>query len=419
MKKQTEKPNNNYGQVYLPILTNTELNVTDRVVYSLLSVKQGSSDAAHLTQSQIADSLSLTLRTIGRAFDKLKAAGIIESATKGWKVNQPDIINHYGKVEQIVLGSTFLSNHAKLLYTYYAVVTGGIEKCTKGADTITAALGITKRTYQKAFKELVENTLITTGKRRTVHGFVNVVAPRRLAKANPKDFLPASWFKEDKVVLDTTDINFYEVAARINAEANRTKSTGDAVISAPLIRLNGNHLEGQKGTTNTNHNINQDIHPNSKPDLAGNTAVGSTEGGDFELNPRYHHSNFRPEFVTIIDKTKLLLITLLFDCVRKSTGNHHWRMTNLDFDRIVECFDVLGLWDETGAALTDYENFLKEQIISKRKRAGSFSYYVTEGIMDAYNAYRGASEFGGSDFSLDDRTMRHNYGFCRINPTRI
>lgn len=408
MKKQTEKPNNSYGKVYLPILTCTDLNVTERVVYSLLSVKQGSSDVAHLTQTQIADSLSLTTRTIGRAFDKLKAAGIIESATTGWKVNQPDIKNQYGKVEQIVLGSTFLSNHAKLLYSYYTVVTAGVATCTRGAELIISDLGIRKGSYQKAFKELVDSELITTGKRRTVHGYVNVVAPRRLAKANPRDFLPASWFKEDDVVLDTSDVNFYEVAAKINAKANRTKSTEDADISAPSSRTKEHHLEGQKGTTNTNHDINHNITLNSKPELAASTAVQVHEG---RINQNIYSILFNYKLMEDVEEESIKLINTIYTTIRSCAGKYEWRMSESDFKLISGClsdYQVLG----TIELIDEYGYFLRHELIPNRKKAESFAYYLSEGIMQVYIAYfntMNQSKTGTATFDLDDRTTRKNY----------
>ncbi|WP_346862094.1 helix-turn-helix domain-containing protein [uncultured Draconibacterium sp.] len=396
---KTNTPNNNYGRVYLPILTNTKLKPKVRLVYALLAIRQGCTDEAHLTQKQIADSLSVSTNTIKRAFKKLKAEEIIEATVNGWKVKQPEIKNQYGNVELIVIGATFLSNRAKLLYAYYIVVTSGVDKCTRSAKTITKDLGVGEETYRKAFKELVENTLITVGKRNTGNGYVNVVVPRKLKKANPKDFLPASWFKEDEIQLDSTDVNPYDIGAMMIKKTKVSKQEYDSIISDGLVVTNKKVRESQCKGMNINQNTNHNIITNSEPDLTDRTSLSlptedkrreSLEEIPFDINPKIFALDFNMDELREREVTELEFNTVVkaFIGTRKALNKHEWRMSNRDFNRFEDIFNETGyregVAEEYVEFIETYANHNPEQL----------SYYNSFEIKHRYFHHLGAGLVG-------------------------
>lgn len=365
MKQQKNTPNNNYGKVYFNIITDKNLTKIARAVYSLLAVKQGGSDAAHLTQTQIADSLKVTQRTVGTAFSDLQKAGIIKPANKtggSWQVIQPELTNQYGKVEQIVLGSNLISVNAKLLYSYYVVVTGGVETCTRSADTIKQDLKIGNDKYHAAFKELQESTLITVTKRNVKTGYVNLVVPRRLKKANPKNYLPESWFTDEPEPLNLPEISFADVAAKLGSPDRKKQ----VALIGKSREMNINH--------NTNLNIKQGVpYTTFQPlvkEIAPTPDLFSVIAKDFD-------------FKTATGNNELIIG--LFEAIRTATGNADWRLSTKDYSLCQSC---INLRDFDKTEIEDFKSFLTVTLIPQRGTKDSFSYYVSDGILNWYLSNR-------------------------------
>lgn len=238
-----------YGKIHMNVLLREDITPKQKLVYAIISAKQGATQYAKVTQKMIADAIGLSERYVSTTIVKLTELGLIRR--KGSEYHRTNKSRQYGMVELDLLITTNLSYKAKYLYLIYCAV-GNKEYDANNWSSrkICAEFHIGMSTYQKAHKELIDNKLLN------VYG---MASGNRVQTSNMNKIIrvegftiviPDSWTTPEALDVDAwCEINLQpepsvEPKPELSVEPNRNS------------RYN---LTGTEGITNSNHNNNHNI----------------------------------------------------------------------------------------------------------------------------------------------------------------
>ncbi|MBU3928536.1 MAG: hypothetical protein KKB74_12080 [Bacteroidetes bacterium] len=261
-----------YGRIAMEILKRKDLTTTQKLIYGIISAKQGESDFAKLSTKMISEALDCTTKTASLGIATLKSKKLIDEPTKGeFSTSVKD--GQFGMVELDFLIATNISTKAKYLYLIYCASSNDYDVNFRGRSMVCSDFRMSNTTYQFAHSELLNTGILIIKKQasgpNTQTANINLIKRAEKCKlSRPASWIPQEAFdldkwcesnfdengdlKEEISVLENGNMGTQEVevgmqrSVTINSNLNTTGSTNEGIIPSKTVSQPGDGDEEEE-----------------------------------------------------------------------------------------------------------------------------------------------------------------------------